>query len=182
MLEFWTVCSKNVIVPFDSHVMPMTSMPYIPPFMSQEMLPLTCSPEASSWDLKMKLPFSCFPLHLHPQEFHRQNLAGDFVGDTWSHTDSAVALLELDESFERLTGLKTCCYQHCEQVWHMRLRKCSVLTKSICAWSPVAISLYDFYVLPTTCDWGKVATLSIAYYCCCCLYFDCFYCNKTYMS
>lgn len=177
MLEFWTVCSKNVTVPSHSHAMPMTSMPYIPPFMSQETLPLTRSPAASSWDLKTKLPFSCFSLHLHPREFHRQNLAGDFVGDTWSHTDSAVALLELDESFERLTGLKTCCCQHCQQVWHMRLRKCSVLTKSISAWSPVAISLFDFYFLATTCDWGKVVTLSIAYY-----YYDCFYCNKTYMS
>ncbi|KAK7805743.1 hypothetical protein U0070_007703 [Myodes glareolus] len=76
------LCIRNEWGTNQGHAMPMTSMPYILPFMSQEMLPLTRSPAASSWDLKMKLPFSCFSLHLHPREFHRQNLAGDFVGDT----------------------------------------------------------------------------------------------------
>lgn len=55
-------------------------------------LPLAHSPAASSWDLKIKLSLSSFS-HCHqPGRFCWQNLADDFTGDTWSHTDSRVAL------------------------------------------------------------------------------------------
>lgn len=68
--------------------------------LSSGMMPLTRSPAASSWDLKIKLSLSSFSSCCQPPGFHRKNLAHDCVGDTWSHTDSHVALPDLDELCE----------------------------------------------------------------------------------
>lgn len=132
--------------------------------MSQETIPLTRSPAASSWDLQKKLSFPSFPLHIHPWEFHRQSLAGDFVGDMGSHTDSAIALWEIDESFQRLTNIKTCCHQYCQQGWHETQEVLCAEEEYLYLIPSYYISLYDFSFPETTCNWGKVSTLSIVYY------------------
>lgn len=87
---------KNVIVHFHIYTIPVTSVSSFSPFTSSEMLPLTRSPTASSWDLKIKLSLSSFSFHRQPPGFHRQNLAEDFVGDARSHLDSRVAHPELE--------------------------------------------------------------------------------------
>lgn len=88
---------KTVTVHFHIYTIPVTSISSFSPFTSSEMMPLTRSPAASSWDLRLKLSLSSFSHHHQPRGFHRQNLADDFLGDTRSHTDSSVALPELDE-------------------------------------------------------------------------------------
>ena len=86
---------KNVTMRFHIYTIPVTSVSSFSPFTSSEMMPLTRSPTASSWDLKIKLSLSSFAFYRQPPGFHRQNLAVDFVGDTRSHTDSRGALPEL---------------------------------------------------------------------------------------
>lgn len=176
MVEFWTVCSKNVTVPFHSHVVPMTSMPYFPPFMSQEMMPLTCRPAASSWDLKMKLPFSSFPFHLHPWEFPRWFC--------WRHVKPH----------------RFCCSSL--GVWWVLWetnRRQNMLPPALSAgmtyetqgsalcWGRVSVPdprlpfLCVTYFLATTCDWGES---SYFIYCLllCSYIFEWFYWNKTYIT
>lgn len=49
-----------------------------------------------------------FSYHRQPWGFHRQDLADDFVGDTWRHTDSSTAPPELHELCETDTSRGLC--------------------------------------------------------------------------
>lgn len=105
---------KNVTVHFHIYTVPVTSISTFSPFTSSEMTPLPRSPAASSWDLQTKLSLSSFSHRRPPWGFHWQNLAADFGGDTWRHTDSRVALPELDELC-KLSWVETYFHWDCQQ-------------------------------------------------------------------
>lgn len=144
---------KNVIVHFHIYTVPVTSISTFSPFTSSEMTPLPRSPTASSWDLKSKLSLSSFSHRRPPWGFHWQNLAADFVGDTWRHTDSRVALPELDELC-KLSWVETYFPWDCQQGGDAKTQGVHSV-RIFFSWSPVAISLWDLCFSLSTCDWVK---------------------------